>query len=242
LRNAFAETLVGHVQEGHQAAGLDGVDHLLPLRRREVVARGVVAAGVQHHHGTGGRRVQRGQHAGHVDAPCSGVVVGVGLHREARVGEQRAVVFPGGVADQHLGAGVQALEKVGADLQAAGAAQGLHGGHPAAGHQGLAGFALAAEHQVLHGLVVGRDPVDRQVALGFGLLNQRLLSRCHALQQGQLAVFVVVHTHPQIDLGGVGVGVELFIEAQNGIAGCHFDGGKKRHGSSCAEIQANPSL
>jgi hypothetical protein len=55
----------------------------------------------------------------------------VGLDLEAGVGEQRAVVFPARVADQHLGRRVEALQEVGADLQAAGAAEGLHGGHAA---------------------------------------------------------------------------------------------------------------
>ena len=77
------------------------------------------------------RRVQRGQHAVEVDAARGGVVVGVAVDLEAGVGEQGAVVFPARVADQHLGVGVQPLQEVGADLQAAGAAKRLHGGDAA---------------------------------------------------------------------------------------------------------------
>ena len=52
--DAVAEALVGHVEEGHQLARLDGGDHLVPLRGREVVAGRVVAAGVQHDDGARG--------------------------------------------------------------------------------------------------------------------------------------------------------------------------------------------
>jgi hypothetical protein len=53
--DALAEALVGHVQEGHQLARLHGGDHLVPLRRGQVVAGRVVAAGVQHDDGAGRR-------------------------------------------------------------------------------------------------------------------------------------------------------------------------------------------
>jgi hypothetical protein len=51
----------------------------------------------------------------------------------------------------------------------------------------------------------------------------------HALQQGQFAVLVEIDAHAQVDFGGVGVGIELFVQTQNRVARGHFDGGKKRH-------------
>ncbi|MDT4855803.1 hypothetical protein FQZ97_901720 [compost metagenome] len=180
---------------------------------------------MQHDDGAGRCRVQGGQHAVEVDAALGGVVVGVALDREAGVGEQRAVVFPARVADQHGGVGVELLEEVGADLQAAGAADGLDGGHAAGGD----GLALGAEDQALDGVVVGHDAVDRQVAAGRGLFHHRLFSGLHALQQGQLAVVVEIHANAEVDLAGVGVGSELLVQTQDRVAGGHFDGGEQGH-------------
>jgi hypothetical protein len=47
--------------------------------------------------------------------------------RESGVFEQRAVVFPARVADPDLRRAGQAAQEIGADLETAGAAQGLHG-------------------------------------------------------------------------------------------------------------------
>src|SRR5690606_15654685 len=110
----------------------------------------------------GRRGVQGREHAFEVDATLGGVVVRIGLHLEAGVGEQGAVVFPARVADQDLGGGVELLQEVGADLQAAGAADRLHGGHAAA----LDGLGVGPKYQALHGRVIGGDAVDRQVAAG----------------------------------------------------------------------------
>ena len=68
-----AEALVSHVQERHQAARLQNASHhLLPhWPAVQVVAAGVVAAGVQHHHRCRVRpRLQRGQHG--VEVGCRG--------------------------------------------------------------------------------------------------------------------------------------------------------------------------
>jgi hypothetical protein len=169
--------------------------------------------------------IQRGQHVVEAHAALVGVVVRVGLDHEAGVGEQRAVVLPARVADQHLGGRVQLLQEVGAQLQTAGAAQGLHGGHAA----GVEDVAAGAEHQALHGLVVGGDAVDRQVAARLVGFHQLRLGGLHALQQRQLAVVVEVHADAQVDLGGVGVGIELLVEAQDRVARGEFDGSEQRH-------------
>ena len=128
---AITKALVSHVKERHQVFGLDHGNHLVPLGRADVVTGGVVAAGVQHHDGAGRGRVQVGQHAVEVERAGGGVVIAVRPHRETGVGEQRAVVFPARVADQHLGAGAQVFQKVGAHLEAAGATNGLDRGHTA---------------------------------------------------------------------------------------------------------------
>jgi putative ABC transport system permease protein len=103
--------------------------------------------------------------------------------------------------------------------------QRLHGGHAASGDQ----RAAFAEDQALHRLVVGGDAVDGQVAAGAGRLGHLPFGGLYAGQQRQLAVFVGVHADAEVDLGGVGVGIELFVQAQDRITGGHFDGGKQGH-------------
>ena len=102
--DAVAEALVGHVEEGHQVARLDGRDDLRPLRRRDVVAGRVVAAGVQHDDACPGSRRSAPPACRRSRRRGGRVVVRIGADREAGALEQRAVVFPARVADQHLGA------------------------------------------------------------------------------------------------------------------------------------------
>ena len=218
----MAKALVGHVQKGDQIAGLDGGNHLLPLSCGDVVAGGVVAAGVQYHDGAGRRRLNAGQHAFKIDAALGRIVVRVGLHFKAGAGEQGAVVFPARVADHHLGVRVQAFEEVGADLQAARAANGLDRGHAA----GLDGFAVGPENQALDCGVIGGNAVDGQITAGRRGFCHGFFSCAHALQQGQLAAVVVINTHAEVDLVGVGVGVELLVQTQDRVAGGHFDSGE----------------
>ena len=218
--NAFAEALVGHVQKGDQAFGLDRRDHLRPLLGREVVAGRVVATGVQRHDGAVGRGLQCGQHGVKADAASFRVVVGIGIDVETGAGEQRAVVFPAGVADEHGGVGVQLFQEVGTQFQTAGAAHGLHRDHAARGD----GLMVSTKHQALHGLVVSRNAVDGQVAVGLGRVCHLALGLGHALQQGQLARVVVVDAHAEVDFGRVGVGVELFGQTQNRVTRGGFDG------------------
>ena len=222
----MAKALVGHVQEGGQALGLDDSDHLVPLGGGDVVAGRVVAAGMQHHDGAGGGRVQVGQHAFEVDAALGRVVVGVAANFKTGVHEDGAVVFPARVGDQDLGVGCDFLEEVGADLEAARAANGLHGRHAA----GLDHFGVGPKDQALDGVVIGHDAVDGQVATGGGLVHHGFFSGLHALEQGQFAGIVEIHAHAQVDLVGVGVGSKLLVQTQDRVAGGHFDGGKQRHG------------
>ena len=90
-----------------------------------------MAASVQHDHRASWRCIERGEHAVKVDVFFASVVVSVSLNREARVGEQTAVVFPTWVRNQNLGLGVQVAKKISTDLQTACAAQTLHRGHSA---------------------------------------------------------------------------------------------------------------
>ena len=216
----MAKALVGHVQKRHELLALDGGNHLVPLVSSDVVTGGVMAAGVQQDDGAGGRSSQVSQHAVEVHTALGCIVVAVVFNRETGAGEQRAVVFPAGVGDQDFGVGVELFEKVGANFQAAGAANALHRGHAAA----FDGLAVGAKYQAFDGCVVGGNTVDGQVATCRGFFHHGLFSGAYAVQQGQFAVVVEIHAHAEVDLGWVGVGVELFVETQDGVTRGHFDG------------------
>ena len=98
-----------------------------PLLRRRIDAGRVVAAGVQHDDRAvrAAARSAR-EHAVEVEAARRRVVVRVAVDREAGALEQRAVVLPAGIADPDLRAGREPAQEIGADLEAAGAAQRLH--------------------------------------------------------------------------------------------------------------------
>ncbi|EAZ59275.1 conserved hypothetical protein [Pseudomonas aeruginosa 2192] len=238
--DAVAEALVGDVEERHVALGLEHVQHLFPVVQLEIDAGRIMAAGVQNHDRAGRQGIQVFQQAGAVHAIAGGVVIAVVLHREAGGFEQCAVVFPARVADGHGGVGQQALEEVGAELERAGAADGLGRDHTAGGQQ----LGLVTEQQFLYALVVGGDPFDRQVAARRVGLDAGLLGSLHGTQQRNAPLLVVVHAHAQVDLARTGIGVEGFVQAKDGITRCHFDGRKQTHFAAARSVkrggQRNP--
>ena len=185
-----------------------------------------MAAGVQDHDGGGRGGMEAGQHGFKVHAAFVGVVISVVLNRKACVGEQGAVVFPAGVGYQNLGVGVQTLQEISPDFQTAGTANALDGCHAV----GCDRFRVRAKDQAFDCCVVGCNAVNGQVAARCGRGHQGFFSGLYALQQGQLPVVVEINTHTEVDFMGVGVSVVLFVEAQDRVAGGHFDGGKERHG------------
>ncbi|AJK47214.1 hypothetical protein BGL_1c27300 [Burkholderia plantarii] len=227
---AFAEALVGHVEERYELARLDHFDHPAPLRVRQVDAGRVVAAGVQHDDRAGRVAVQRVEHGVEVHAVRGRVVVRIDVDREVGHLEQRAVVFPARIADRDAGVRVQHAQEVGADLQRARAADCLRG-HDAARRDQR---GVVAEHLLLHGCVIGGDTVDRQVAARQAGLDPRLFRVAHRAQQRDLAFLVGIHADPEIHLGRARIGVECFVEAQDRIAGREFDSGEERHGDFAA--------
>ncbi|KAG0940460.1 hypothetical protein G6F31_015151 [Rhizopus arrhizus] len=160
LLDALVEALVGHVDEGEQLLVFQQLRDLLPLGDGEVGAGGVVAAGVQQHHGAGLQLAQVGQHAVEIDAMGGWVEVGVIHHLEAGRAEHGAVVFPARVAQRDGGVRQQLLQHVGADAQRTAATHRLCGGDAAGGQQ----RRILAEHQLTRGLRVRRQAIDRQVA------------------------------------------------------------------------------
>ena len=189
-------------------------NHLVPLRRGDVIAGGVVAAGVQHARWCRARR-RSGWPA--CRRSCAAPLARRSTRRyrpvKTGVGEQ-ARWFSSGVGDQHLGVGADLLREVGTDLRAASAADGLHGGHAA----GLHGFAVGAEHQALDGCHRRRC---RRWAGSHGrwAFPSWSFQRPARTAARQLAVVVEINADAQVDLVGVGVGVELFVQTQDGVAG-----------------------
>jgi hypothetical protein len=113
--------------------------------------------------------------------------------------EQRAVVFPARVADVDFRIRRETLQEIGADLQRAGAAQGLHGDRTLL----LNYRAVGPKYEFLHSLVVRSQAFDRQVGTRRRLFHQHRFRLAHAFQQRHLAVVIVVDAHAQVDLGRV---------------------------------------
>ncbi len=158
--------------------------------------------------------LQRGEHAVEVETARRRVEIRVGVDHEARALEQRTVVFPARIADVDLCAGREPAQEVGADLEAARAAERLQRDHAA----GLYDLAVGAEHELLHGLVVDGDAVDRQIARGAHAGGHLVLGAADALQQRQLAAVVVVHADAEVDLARIGVGGVGLRNAEDRVA------------------------
>src|SRR4051812_38874595 len=132
------------------------------------------------------------------------------------------MVLPARLADPDRGIGADLLEEVRTDLQAAGAAQRLHGYHPLF-HQGI---RRLAEDQFLDGLVVRGNAVDRQVAPWRRGLEKLGLGALYTLEQGNLAVVVVINPYAEVDLLRVRVGDKSLGDAEDRIARRHRHGGE----------------
>ena len=165
-------------------------------------------------------------HRGEIHAAAGRLIIRIVFHLEASRLEQRAVIFPGRIADIDLGGRIQPLKEVGADLQRAGAAQGLRRHHAACGEQ----FAGLAEQQILHRLVVSRRTFDRLVAARRQRFQPGFLGGLDGAQQRNLAVVVGVHADAKIDLGVAGIRIECFVETENGVTRRQFHTGEDRRG------------
>lgn len=60
-------------------------------------------------------------------------------------------------------------------------------------------------------------------------LDPCLLGCRYGAQQWNAAFIGEVDTHAKVDLAAAGIGVECFIQTQDGIARCHFDGREEAH-------------
>jgi len=129
------------------------------------------------------------------------------------------VVLPARVADPHFGVRAQPLEKVRADLEAAGAAERLHGDDAFVFQR----RRVATEYQLLHGAVVDSEAVDRQVIARWRRLQPVGFGAPHTLEERHFAGVIGVDTDAKVDLAWIRIGEERFGDAEDGI------GGRQRH-------------
>lgn len=129
---ARCETLVGAVEEGEVAFGADDFGDVGPLGAGGVHAGGVVGAGVEEDDAALGGGFDGGAHAVVVEALGLRGEVGVGFYGEVDVGEDLVVVGPcwGGEVDGLVvGALVELGEEEAAEVDGAGAGDGLEAGY-----------------------------------------------------------------------------------------------------------------
>lgn len=127
---AGGEALVGAVEEGEEFSRLHDRGDLFPLGLRGVDAGGVVGAGVEEDDAAGGSGGEGGEHGGEIEHFCRRVEVGVVGEGEGDVGEYLVVIGPGGGRDIDGlvgGAGEEFAEEEGAEVDGAGAGDGLQG-------------------------------------------------------------------------------------------------------------------
>jgi hypothetical protein len=176
----------------------------------------------------GVRRLEVGDHAVDVDTTVDRVVVAVRGHREARATEQRLVVLPGGVRDEHGRVGVAELEQARAETQPACTSQCLDRDDPSVGDD----RRLGAEDELLHRGDVRREAVDRQVASGPLRPRERRLRDLHALEERNLAGRVEVDPDAQVHLGRASIGDERLGETEDRVSGSLLDFREQRHHGS----------
>jgi hypothetical protein len=192
----------------------------LQIRARQVDAGGVMAAGMQGDDRRGGCGSQGGAHSGEVDAAGLVVVVRIRGDAKARALEQRPVVLPARVTDQHRIEAADPLEEIGADLQRAGATKRLRRDQPARGDQ----RRVLAEQQFLHCGVVHGKAFDRQITAGEAGFHACPLGFAHGAQQWDAAVVVAIDAGTKTDLAGPRVGSKCLGQAQDRVPRRQFDG------------------
>ncbi len=215
------ETLVGEVDERQQAALLDHLGDCGPLRRRKVGSGRVVAARMQQHDRAGRQLPEVSEHALEIHAMPAGVVVRVARERQSRVAEQRLVIRPGRVADVNDRPGAGRPHEIRTDPQRTATADGLDRRDSVAqpGREGsqreradaLVEFGIARRTDVgLRGLTGEHDAL--------GLTDRGGYRR--------VAVFVAVHTDPEIDLVREGIGAKGGGHAEDRVRGQRLERGK----------------
>ena len=136
------------------------------------------------------------------------------------------MILPARIADIDGSARLQALQIVSPHLERAGAAKRFCGDDTAFGKQ----CGLLAEEQGLHGLVIGTQAFDWLVAARRHGFESFLFGDLDGAEQRDFPVVIKVDANAKINLGCAGVGIEGFVQAENGVAWRHFYSGEDRRG------------
>lgn len=209
------KALVGHVEEGEVALGLDNLLDLSPLLGSGVDTGGVVGAGVEEHGGSVGGGLQVGEKTLKVQSNVLGVVVPVGGGLEAGGGEDGLVVSPRRLGEQDLLGGVELVEELGSDSKSSGSGDGLGDGDSVLQHGG----GVGAVGELGGGLGEGGHTGDGGVLLVEGLVDHLLLGLSDRGQDKGLSAVVPVGADTEVDLLLKGVLLKGLGDTQNGVGG-----------------------
>ena len=208
------EALIGAIEDDVVVLGLDGIRDLLPVVLGGVDTSGVVGAGVEEE-GRAGRSLSDGLEDGvHIKSLGLGVEVLVGRSLETGSLEDTKVVGPGGEGDVDSVEDVVLLVEVTEETEGTGAGKGL----AASDSVLLDDLGVLTVGEGGGELVELWETIDGRI-LVVHLAGDHLLSLEDAGENDGLAVVVSVGTDAEGDLSGVLIGLELLVEAQNGIRG-----------------------
>lgn len=209
------KALVGHVEEGEVALGLDDLLNLSPLLGSGVNTGGVVGTGVQKDGGSVGGSLQVGEQTLKVEGNVLGVVVPVGGGLEAGGGENGLVVSPRRLGEQNLLGGVELVEELGSDSQSTGTGDGLGDGNSVLEDGG----GVGAVSELGSSLGEGGDSGDGGVLLVEGLVHHLLLGLSDGGKNEGLSAVISVGANTEVDLLLKGVLLERLGDSENGVGG-----------------------
>ena len=226
LFKTVTEALVSNIEERNQLVLNADVNNLGPLFLSQVIACGIVAAGMQNHNGVFFQTAEALKHGREVDAVVFFVIVRILADFETSLFKNCNVVLPCRCADNGFRIFENSCKEVCADFKSTGTAERLNG-------NGMLFFddrRIGTENQLLNAGVKSRNTGDRKISMRLAGFKDSLLGFGNDAQKRYFAVFGAVHADTQINFLVAGVGFESFVEAENGIVGSLSDNIKNGFG------------
>src|ERR1700676_990000 len=207
------ESLIRKIQKWDEASTRQQLSQLLPLRRIEIGAGGIVATGVNQADIAFGGSVQALEHCAEAQLVRGCLVIGVAFESQARTAQQGRVVAPGRIADVNRNPGGRRANQLRSHPEGATAAGSLHGSRTPVSASGM----RRTQNHFFDGAIEFLAP--RSGHVGFrGLRRQhRLLGAAHAGQHRCIAGQVAVHAHTEVDLQWRGIGSKFRHHPENRI-------------------------